>query len=136
MRNFLTLALAGALILAQTAAAAYTPNPITAGSAKQRVESARINCDSSSAIVSQSSTWVSSVGNVSSGQCTVTFVTGVFSATPWCIAGVVQGACGLNSCNFTYGASSATSFTSKVTADDGTTNSTSYDYWLTCYGAR
>lgn len=43
-----------------------------------RTETAKLTCSSSSAIISQSSTWVSTIGNVSSQQCAVTF-----SGTPW-----------------------------------------------------
>lgn len=49
-----------------------------------RVEAARLNCDASSAITAQQGSWISSIGNISSGQCTVTISGGIFSATPYC----------------------------------------------------
>ena len=49
-------------------------------------EAAHINCDASSAVLSQHGSWVSSVGNVASGACAVTITTGIFSSTPYCWA--------------------------------------------------
>ncbi len=46
---------------------------------------ARIACSSSSAIVSQVNNLVASVGNISSGACTVTLTSGLFSTTPLCV---------------------------------------------------
>lgn len=51
-----------------------------------RMEAADLNCDGSSSITRQFGTWVSSVGNISSGNCSVTLVTGTFSGTPICTA--------------------------------------------------
>lgn len=51
-----------------------------------RVETASINCDASSAINLQNGSWVSSVGNISSGQCAVTIAAGLFSSAPVCMA--------------------------------------------------
>lgn len=68
-----------------------TPAPILVGgvtsgnmSGGERVERAKLNCDSGSAITSQSGSWISSIGNVSSGFCAVTIASGVFSAAPTC----------------------------------------------------
>lgn len=52
-------------------------------SGSQRTEWALLECDSSAAITDQSGTWVSSIGNVSSGHCAVT-ISG-FSTTPACV---------------------------------------------------
>jgi len=53
-----------------------------------RTEASRLNCDAGSAIVSQLGTWVSSIGNVASGACSVTLTSGVFSSAPTCVASV------------------------------------------------
>lgn len=66
-------------------------NPVIVGqvssntSGQERVERARITCSSSAAVQSQSGSWISSVGNVSSGVCTLTIAAGTFSSTPSCV---------------------------------------------------
>lgn len=57
----------------------------TAASSGVRIDAAQVTCSSSASIVSQmgSSTWVSSIGNISSGACAVTLSNG-YTATPYC----------------------------------------------------
>ena len=68
------------------------PAPLLVGSVTsnssgtERVERAQISCGSSSTIDSQSGSWISSIGNITSNRCTVTIATGMFSATPICTA--------------------------------------------------
>lgn len=57
---------------------------ITQYTGQTRVEVADLNCDSASAITKQHGTWVSSIGNISAGQCTITLTSGMFSSTPYC----------------------------------------------------
>lgn len=47
-------------------------------------EAATLHCGSSSAINNQFGSWVSSIGNISSGSCAITLATGEFSAAPIC----------------------------------------------------
>lgn len=68
------------------------PAPLLVGSVTsntsgtERIERAQISCGSSSTIDSQSGSWISSIGNITSNRCTVTIATGMFSATPICTA--------------------------------------------------
>lgn len=72
-------------IVSITLLASYLPNQITSSSAPLKLFAmSELNCDSSSSIVRQEGSWVSSIGNVSSSACTVTIATGAFSATPYC----------------------------------------------------
>jgi hypothetical protein len=74
------------------------PMPILVGSVTsnssgaERIERATILCGAASAITSQSGSWISSVGNLSSGNCTITLASGIFSSSPSCtISGNVAG---------------------------------------------
>lgn len=53
-------------------------------SGMERIERAKINCDGSAAITSQSGSWLTAIGNNSSGGCALTIASGIFSATPSC----------------------------------------------------
>lgn len=55
-------------------------------SGQERIERATISCSSSASITSQSGSWISSIGNISSGKCSLTIGSGIFSATPTCTA--------------------------------------------------
>jgi hypothetical protein len=52
----------------------------------ERIERALITCSGASSVNSQSGSWISSVGNISSGVCVLTIASGIFSATPVCTA--------------------------------------------------
>jgi hypothetical protein len=66
------------------------PAPLTNGSVTsnssglERVERATIGCTGTSSITSQSGSWISTVGNNSSGACSITVAAGIFSGTPTC----------------------------------------------------
>jgi hypothetical protein len=50
----------------------------------ERVERATVECDASAAITAQSGTWLTAVGNISSGTCALTIAPGIFSSAPQC----------------------------------------------------
>lgn len=54
-------------------------------SGQERVERAAIICSGSSSIASQSGSWLSSIGNISSGTCTITIASGIFSGGYSCV---------------------------------------------------
>lgn len=66
------------------------PAPVLVGSVTsnstgaERIERAKLNCDASSSITSQSGTWLTAIGNRSTAACAITIATGIFSATPTC----------------------------------------------------
>lgn len=94
-----------------------------------RTESAEINCDSASAITEQLGSWISSVGNISAGQCNITIATGIFSATPYCFA---QPGTRLI-CRTTRSSATATNINCMTNL---AVDSTSFDANLTCIGPR
>lgn len=75
-----------------TPVTASSPMPLLTGSVTsqstglERIERAKLNCDSGSAITSQSGSWLSSIGNISGGACSLTIASGIFSAAPTCTA--------------------------------------------------
>lgn len=98
-----------------------------------RTEAAEINCDAGSSIVSQLGNWVASVGNVSAGACVVTFVTGTFSAAPYCVANEVSAnPAGL------YGMPTVSSTSVTVDCDAAASGAdcTSNNFILRCEGAK
>jgi hypothetical protein len=108
-------------------------SPVTTGGSSERVERAVVNCDGSSAIISQSGSWVSSIGNISAGACTVTLASGKFTSAPTCVASANS-----SSSPTVYLSAYVTSSTS-VTIDcsaDGTTDCSVYDANLICMGPR
>jgi hypothetical protein len=51
-----------------------------------KLQSATINCDAGSAITSQDGSWIASVGNISTGVCSITITTSKFNSAPRCWA--------------------------------------------------
>ena len=98
-----------------------------------RHEAANINCDASSSITSQTGSWVSSVGNIASGACTVTLVTGAFSSAPYCTANNQQS--GGIPVIVGVSVASATSITVDCRGDSGV-DCSSNDFYLLCTGTR
>lgn len=94
---------------------------------------ARLNCDASSAIVAQSGTMVSAIGNVSAGVCAVT-ISG-FSAAPYCQLTVETES---GSDPFVIGLTTApTSSTVSVDCSDNAgTDCSAYDFELFCSGPK
>lgn len=107
------------------------------GTGAIRLEGARLNCDSASAITSQvnGSSWISSIGNISAGACAVTITTGIFSAAPVCTLAVDTGAGGDP---IVIGLTTAPTTTalSVDAADNAGTDSTAFDFEVICVGAR
>ncbi len=94
-----------------------------------------LNCDAGSAITSQGgSDWVSSIGNVSTGTCTVTLQTGPFSATPTCV--VSNSDTTVMTTLAAATPASATSVAIKGVNSTTTAALTAYDVSLICQGAR
>lgn len=99
-----------------------------------RREAMQFTCASGgSTIGSQTGSWVSSIGTRSSNLCTVTLVSGIFSATPICFTTNNDSAG-----NAVYGNNAFSSTTSGgVTCISGTgTCSTDYTHKLNCVGPR
>lgn len=97
------------------------------------IQAALINCDSGSAITSQLGSWVSSVGNISSGNCTVTLTSGVFSATPYCWIGPQE----LNTAVLGYKVVSSSSTTVNVDCEvEGAADCSAFNFNLFCMGAK
>ncbi|MGV8130682.1 MAG: hypothetical protein ACP5N7_01105 [Candidatus Pacearchaeota archaeon] len=114
-----------------------TPNIINSISTtylgQVRTERAVLNCDSGSAITSQLGSWVSSIGNISSGICTVTLNSGIFNTTPICKCADQSST--LDST--TKGnATSTTSVSIIGTKPSDGTALTSFDCMLECYEGR
>ncbi len=109
----------------------------TNSSGSYKVIGARLNCDSSSSITSQSGTTsngVASIGNIASAVCTVTLATGTFSAQPYC--------------NFSFSTSGTANTTIRTSANSATSvaieahvgstgaDATTFDGDLVCVGPR
>lgn len=102
------------------------------GGSCYRSEIAKLNCDSSSAITSQIGNWVSTIGNIATDTCTVTLVTGIFSATPHCLATWAGTSTALM---IAASPSSATSVAFAAKLHDNS-NPTTVDGFLQCTGPR
>ncbi len=97
---------------------------------------ANLNCDSGSAITSQTgstSNGVASIGNASGGACAVTLASGTFSTTPYCWA-TPNAAFASAGLILSAAASSATAV-SVDCEDDASGACTAYDFNLLCKGA-
>ena len=108
-------------------------------SGMERIERATVNCSSSSSVTSQSGSWISSVGNISSGVCSITLAAGIFSATPSCTVAHNASDAGVVSMNQLL-ANSATSlsYTCRYVNSGSSTvnNCTSASANIICMGAR
>jgi hypothetical protein len=94
-----------------------------------------LNCDAGSAITSQKgTTWVSSIGNISSGACAIVLVTGAFSDSPDCQVSNNEAAMTTGKI-ISQNVTSATAMTIDC-EDDASTACTTHDTTLTCSGAR
>lgn len=71
--------------LSQALPRPFIPSSVFAGrQSVVKVGAAKLNCDSGSAILTNPDSMVASIGNISTGTCTVTLTTGYFSAAPIC----------------------------------------------------
>jgi hypothetical protein len=110
------------------------------GGNQVRVEAATLTCSGSSAINNQmnGASWVSSIGNISGGECAVTLASGVFTATPFCF--VERNASSVTTGQvFSVGHNSATSLAIDCEYDDGANNWTpcvSFGIKLMCIGTK
>ena len=121
--------------IAQASTMPLITNSVSTSSTGQlRVEAANLNCDAGSAITSQNGSWVSSIGNISSGKCAVTFATGAFSSAPYCTAS------NYSATNDRFELSVSASTTSGVSlgcySESGAGNCTAFDAHLLCVGAK
>lgn len=113
------------------------PSPFVAGSTffgrsgMVKGGAAVLACSSGSTITSNPDSMVASIGNASSGVCTVTLTTGYFSSTPICIGNSNELAA--SALFITTNATSATSLT-WAGYDDSGTGSTSPAGNLICFG--
>lgn len=98
--------------------------------------SAKLNCDAGSSIMSQLGSWVSSIGNVSGGACTVTLASGMYSSTPYCFAQLSDSDFATTVGNLNVIESSATSISVDCTTSDTPTACSAYDFNLQCVGPR
>jgi hypothetical protein len=112
---------------------------VIVSSGTQRVESAKINCSSSSSVLAQNGNWVASVSNISGGQCTVTLNSGIFGATPICA--VNRNGQNVTSITFVHlSPASATSIVSTaavISSGNSTISaSTNYNFDVVCAGTN
>ena len=92
---------------------------------------AQIDCDGGSSITTNPGSWVSSVGNISGGACTVSFTSGVFANAPVCVATMIADP----SKNLSVGSATVSS----ASVDCETTASaacTDHDFNLICNAAK
>lgn len=99
-----------------------------------KTESATLTCSGSSSIGTQlgGTSWISSIGNISVGVCSVVIAAGTFSGTPQCQATWSGG--GSNSMLYTY-LETSTGFSIGGITDAGG-NSTSFTGKVMCVGPR
>lgn len=115
----------------QTVLANSVSTPIANG---EKIGSAQINCDSSSAILRNRQSMVSSVGNISSGVCSVTLASGYFSGVADCVASW-NGDGGAPTLNPYIICSSATAC-NVGTFNDSNVAQTIGNYAIMCFGPR
>ena len=105
---------------------------ISSFSGVTRDEIVKVNCQSSSSILSEHGSWVASIGNISTGACVLTLDSGIFSATPDCVASGTQTSTPVI---VDAVASSATSVTVDCVDDVGG-DCTDYNATIQCKGAN
>lgn len=96
---------------------------------------ARLNCDAASAITYQDGTWISTIGNIVAGACSVTIATGAFATAPVCQV-VTETGSGADPVNVGF---TAAPTTTNVTVDcdtDTGADCTVNDFELICVGTR
>ena len=107
----------------------FIPGSVYAGStAVKKMGAARVICSSSSSIVSNPDGMIASIGNISSGACTITMATSYFTSTPIVTTGVSQTGRFVSA-----DVTSATSITSGCQTDAGV-NCTTYNLSLIALG--
>lgn len=96
-----------------------------------------LRCQAASSIISQHGSWISSIGNVSTGGCTIVISAG-FTATPYCFVQLSDSAGAFWTDPGAFLSAKATSTTSvSVDCDaDGGANCSDYGFQLMCVGAK
>lgn len=108
---------------------------VNSSSGVTATESAKINCDAGSTIMSQHGNWVASVGNISAGACAITLNSGVFSAAPYCT--VTAATSGGWSTTMLYNVDATSSTAVSVDCEiEASTACTSTDFILECKGPK
>lgn len=119
-------------VFSTVALAAYVPYSVTSGQNKERIERAKvdINCNSSTTVLSQSGSWITSCACQGTGDVICTIATGVFSAAPAC----TYTAQANNNVSNSGQAPTATSFRARTrTLGDVDANDT---FYVMCMGPR
>lgn len=109
-----------------------TNTVISSGS--ERIERALVNCSASSSVSSYSGStpWVTGIGNISAGKCTLTFAPGLFSATPTCVTSAYTNSA--NAVGANVFPSSVTAATISYTCSGSACSS--FDASLICMGPK
>lgn len=105
----------------------------------ERIERATVTCSSSSSVTRQSGSWISSIGNVSSGACALTFATGTFSDLPSCVGSYNSNATGeqdVVAVQVTSATAATISFRWQVSAAATVNNDTAGVGHIICMGPR
>jgi hypothetical protein len=105
--------------------------PISSGTT-ERIERFFGACTASSSITNQSGSWVTSIGNISAGNCVITIAGGKFSATPTCTVQTQTGSTVVGR----IVAQSSTSLTVGFFVSTSGANSTGEQFNLICMGAK
>jgi len=63
-----------------------TADAVTSSQVNLVLESANLNCDAGSVITTEKGSWLTSIGNISGGQCLVTIDDNLYSTSPFCLA--------------------------------------------------
>lgn len=105
-----------------------------------RTISGNLNCDSGSAVTATMPAGsFTAVGNVSSGACSVTIGSGVFSSAPHCVASF-NGALSTSVVNVSMTVSSSTAASIDCVGDAGGSGAlaacSAYDVYVICFGPR
>jgi hypothetical protein len=118
----------------ETMNAPYIKNSVvTSSDSVTATEMAQLNCSSSSSILSEHGSWLASVGNVSTGACTVTIDSGIFSSSPYCWAQIGDSGFASTAAGLNVIASSSTSVSVDCYAGGDCTD---YDVQFFCMGPR
>lgn len=119
------------------------PAPVLIGSlttnsaGAERIERAKVVCSSSSSITSQSGSWISSIGNISSGACVLTLASGLFSSAPVCVMNLEAANGGATiGAQTTVSSSTSVTLTGAFNIGGTTTTSTTFTGYLICMGPR
>lgn len=108
---------------------------VNSSSGATRVESARLNCDGASSITAQQGSWISAIGNISAGACSVTIIGSIFSTAPYCSV-VSETPAGGDPQILGLTTAPTTTSVSVDCSDNAGTDCTAYDFELICIGSK